>query len=108
MGWGPGMALFTLFGILAYYSALQLWRMFLGLDSTRYPLRNYGDLAFRIFGNWARVIVNVLQSFQFFLNVILLIIGKGQSLAQLVNRGGSGYICCEHYNTPLFLNIPTY
>ncbi|KAJ5083595.1 hypothetical protein N7456_013022 [Penicillium angulare] len=95
MGYGPGFALYTVFGLMACYSGLQLWRMFTGLDSTRFPMRNYGDLAFRVFGNWARIGVNVLQSFQFFLNVSLLIESNGQGLAQMVagvNNTG-GFLC---------------
>lgn len=95
MSWSLGMTLFTLFGILAYYSGLQLWKMFLGLDSPSYPLRNYGGLAFRVLGNWTGVIVDIIQSLQLFPNVILSIIGKVQNLGQLVSRGGSGYICCK-------------
>jgi hypothetical protein len=94
MGYGPGAALYTAFGILAYYSGMQLWKIFIGLDSTRYPMRNYGDVAFRIYGNWARIGVNFLQSFQFFLNVVLIIESSGQGLAQMaVGANGNGYIC---------------
>ena len=57
--------------------------MFLDLDSDRYPMKTYGDFAFRIYGNWARYIVNILQSLQFFLNVGLLILSNGQSISQL-------------------------
>lgn len=96
MGYGPGVALFTVFGVMAWYSAMQLWRMFCGLDSTRYPMRNYGDLGFRIYGNWARVIINILQSFQFFLNVVLIIESSGQGIAQMAaGLNGKGYICCR-------------
>lgn len=81
---------------MAYYSGMQLWKIFVGLDSTRYPMRNYGDMAFRIYGAWARILVNVLQSFQFFLNVTLLIESNGQGLAQMAaGSDGSGYLCCE-------------
>ncbi|KAJ5723994.1 hypothetical protein N7488_002029 [Penicillium malachiteum] len=95
MGYGPGFALYTVFGLFACYSGLQLWRIFTGLDSTRFPMRNYGDVAFRVFGPWARIGVNILQSFQFFLNVSLLIESNGQGLAQMVagvNNTG-GFIC---------------
>jgi len=94
MGYGPGAALYTVFGILAYYSGMQLWKIFIGLDSTRYPMRNYGDMAFRIYGNWARVGVNFLQSFQFFLNVVLIIESSGQGLAQMAaGANGKGFLC---------------
>jgi len=96
MGYGPGMALYIAFGLMAYYSGMQLWKMFCGLDSTRYPMRNYGDLAFRVFGSSARLGVNILQSFQFFLNVVLLIESNGQGLAQMVaGPNNTGHICCE-------------
>lgn len=94
MGYGPGFALYTMFGIMACYSGLQLWKIFVGLDSTRYPMRNYGDVAFRVFGNWARIIVNVLQSFQFFLNITLLIESNGQGLAQMASGMGSKQVLC--------------
>ncbi|KAJ5811580.1 hypothetical protein N7474_007881 [Penicillium riverlandense] len=94
MGYGPGFALYTVFGILACYSGLQLWKIYTGLDSTRFPMRNYGDLAFRVYGHWARILVNVLQSFQFFLNVTLLIVSNGQGLAQMAQgKSGNGYLC---------------
>lgn len=94
MGYGPGFALYTVFGIMAAYSGMQLWKIFVGLDSTRFPMRNYGDVAFRIFGSWARIGVNVLQSFQFFLNVALLITSNGQGLAQMAQgENGKGFLC---------------
>ena len=33
LGWGPGIALFTAFGIMAGYSGYLLWKMYLGMDS---------------------------------------------------------------------------
>ncbi|KAJ5499086.1 Amino acid transporter transmembrane [Penicillium expansum] len=94
MGFGPGAILYTVFGIMACYSGMQLWQIFVGLDSTRFPMRNYGDVAFRIYGNWARIFVNVLQSFQFFLNVTLLIVSNGQGLAQMATgANGKGFLC---------------
>ncbi|OJJ48146.1 hypothetical protein ASPZODRAFT_112721 [Penicilliopsis zonata CBS 506.65] len=94
MGYGPGFALYTVFGGLACYSGMQLWKIFVGLDSTRFPMRNYGDVAFRVFGNWARQGVNVLQSFQFFLNIALIVESSGQSLAQMAEgASGTGSLC---------------
>jgi len=94
LGYGPGVALYLVFGILAGYSGILLWKQFLGLDSDRYPVKNYGDLAFRIYGNWARYIVNILQSCQFFLNVTLLIIGNGQGIAQLSQPNADDKALC--------------
>lgn len=57
--------------------------MFLHLDSDRYPLKTYGDVAFRLYGFWARHTVNVLQSIQLLCNVGVIIIGNGQALSQV-------------------------
>lgn len=83
LGYGPAVSLYTVFGILAGYGGWQLWRMFVQIDSDRYPLKGYGDLAFRIYGPWARHTANVLQSFQFFFGVALLILQSGQSISQM-------------------------
>lgn len=64
MGYGPGVILYTVFGIMAGYGGFLLWRMFLGLDSDRYPLKTYGDIAFRVFGSVCRYVVNTVQSVQ--------------------------------------------
>ncbi|KAI9694370.1 MAG: hypothetical protein M1820_008970 [Bogoriella megaspora] len=93
LGWGPGVSLYTIFGALAGYSGWQIWKMFLGLDSDRYPLKNYGDLAFRVYGQWARYFVNFLQSLQFFLNVGLLILSNGQSISQMSKENLCFAIC---------------
>jgi hypothetical protein len=59
-------------------------------------VRFKGDVAFRLFGNWARILANFLQSFQFFLSVALCIVANGQGLAQMaVGRNGNGFLCCE-------------
>ncbi|KAK7906011.1 hypothetical protein LTR67_000736 [Exophiala xenobiotica] len=93
MGLGPGVALFTVFGALGFYSGYQLWRMYLQLDSDRYPMKGYGDIGFRVYGAWFRHTCNTLQSFQFFLNVALIILTSGQSISQL-SKGNLCFIVC--------------
>ena len=93
LGYGPGIALFTIFGGLSTYTGYQLWRMFIQLDSDRFPLKGYGDIAFRVYGSWFRHIANVLQSFQFLLNVSLIIITSGQSISQM-SKGNLCFIVC--------------
>ena len=96
MGYGPGLALYIVFAGMAVYSGIQLWKQFIGLDSPRYPMRNYGDVAFRIYGKSARIFINALQSIQFYLNVTLCITQNGQGLAQMaVGKNGKGFLCCE-------------
>ena len=89
MGYGPGVALYTVFGIMSYYSGWIIWKVFLGLDSDRYPLRGYGDLYDRVFGSVARRLINCAQGLQLFLLVAVLILSCGQAIAQIA-AGPSG------------------
>ena len=66
--------------------------MFLQLDSVKYPVTNYSDIAFRIYGPVARHVVNVLQSVQLFCLVGVVIIGNGQGLYQI--NGNICYVVC--------------
>lgn len=83
VGYGPGVACFIAFAIMAAYSGLLLWYMFMKLDSDKHPLRSFGDLAYRIYGGWFRHVCNVLQSLQLILNVGLIILSNGQGLSQM-------------------------
>ncbi|KAF8120731.1 transmembrane amino acid transporter protein-domain-containing protein [Boletus edulis] len=83
VGYGPGVACFVVFGVMAAYSGILLWHMYLKLDSDRFPLRSFGDLGYRIFGNWFRILCNVLQSLQLIFNVGIIILGNGQGLSQV-------------------------
>ncbi|KAK3331645.1 transmembrane amino acid transporter [Cercophora scortea] len=83
MGYGPGVALYTVFGIMSYYSGWIMWKAFMGLDSDRYPLKGYGDLYFRVFGPLARHLVNFAQGLQLLLFVSVLILGNGQAISQM-------------------------
>jgi hypothetical protein len=83
VGWGPGVALYIVFGIAAGISGFILWRVFLALDSSRYPLLSFGDTYFRVYGGWSRHFINVAQSLQQFMTVCVIILGNGQIIAQL-------------------------
>jgi hypothetical protein len=74
-------------------SGFQLWKIFLALDSDRYPMKSYADPFFRIYGKWARHGVNLLQSLQLLLTVSALILGNGQSISQ-VSKGNLCFIAC--------------
>ncbi|KAG0706985.1 transmembrane amino acid transporter protein-domain-containing protein [Suillus ampliporus] len=83
VGYGPGVACFFVFGIMAAYSGFLLWWMFLKLDSDKFPVRSFGDLGQRIYGRWFRHLCNILQSVQLVFNVGLIILGNGQGLSQM-------------------------
>ncbi|OTA90957.1 hypothetical protein M434DRAFT_77067 [Hypoxylon sp. CO27-5] len=89
LGYGPGVALYTVFGAMSYYSGWILWKVFCGLDSDRFPLRGYGDFFFRIFGTGVRHFVNVAQALQLLLTVSVIVLSNGQSISQ-ISRGSSG------------------
>ncbi|EXJ77821.1 hypothetical protein A1O3_08980 [Capronia epimyces CBS 606.96] len=93
LGWGPGIALYTVFGFLAGYSGYLVWRVFLGVDSYEFPARNYGDLGFRTWGRTARHITNFAQAL-----AVLLILGQitiqyGQNISS-VSRYRLCYVVC--------------
>ncbi|KAG1855713.1 transmembrane amino acid transporter protein-domain-containing protein [Suillus subalutaceus] len=83
VGYGPGVACFFVFGILAAYGGFLLWWMFLKLDSERYPVRSFGDLGQRIYGRWFKYLCNILQSLQLVFNVAIIILQNGQGLSQM-------------------------
>ena len=65
----------------------MLWRMFLSLDSDKYPLRSFGDIAFRVYGQGVRIGITSLQSIQLLFNVGIIIVANGQSLSQMAAKG---------------------
>lgn len=94
MGWGPGIALFTVFALMAGYSGYLLWDCFMGLDSYQYPIRNFGDLGFRLYGPWMRHLFNMLEAIQLLLNVGLIVISNGEALSQAAKFKLCFIICC--------------
>jgi hypothetical protein len=93
MGYGPGIALYTVFGGFAMYSGFQLWKVFMYLDSDRYPMKSYADCFFRVYGRWARHGVNLLQAIQLLFTVSILILSNGQSISQ-ISKGNICFIVC--------------
>jgi hypothetical protein len=83
VGYGAGVALYLIFGLFAAYSGWAIWKIYLALDSSRYPMMSYGDPFFRLFGKKSRHAINVAQSLQQFLTVAVLILGKTVNLSQL-------------------------
>ncbi|KAF3763460.1 hypothetical protein M406DRAFT_347157 [Cryphonectria parasitica EP155] len=83
LGWMPGIILYSVFGFMAGYGGYLLWHIFLGLDSYQFPLRNFGDLGFRLYGGWARHILNVLQALALLLILGQVTIQNGQALSQV-------------------------
>ncbi|KAF7969159.1 hypothetical protein HWV62_28208 [Athelia sp. TMB] len=84
LGYGPGVLVYTCFFLLAVGAGQIIYRLYLALDSEKYPVKCYADLGERTFGKIVRHIFNVVQSLQLLFNVALLIIGNGQTLASII------------------------
>ncbi|KAL7923804.1 transmembrane amino acid transporter domain-containing protein [Trichoderma austrokoningii] len=93
VGYGPGVALYIVFGAAAAFSGYILWKVFLGLDSSRFPMVSFGDTYFRVYGSFARHFINVAQAIQQFMTVAVLILGSGTTIAQLASEKIC-YIAC--------------
>lgn len=88
LGYVPGSLLFFLFGVVAVYTRLLLWRRFLKLDSEKYPIKNYGDLVGGICSSSTTYCVDIFQSIQLICDVAVIILTNGQSLSQVAKRRG--------------------
>ncbi|KXL50345.1 hypothetical protein M433DRAFT_8242 [Acidomyces richmondensis BFW] len=93
LGYGPGIALFTVFGFMAGYSGYLVWHVFLGVDSYQFPARNYGDLAFRSWGKISRHVVNFMQAVGLLLLLGQVTILFGQNISQM-SKFKLCYIVC--------------
>ncbi|OQO13955.1 hypothetical protein B0A48_00830 [Cryoendolithus antarcticus] len=85
VGYGAGVALYVIFGLAAAFAGYNLWRVFLALDSSRFPMLSFGDPFLRIYGKKSRHFINFGQSLQQFLTVAVLINGQSLVLAQLAS-----------------------
>lgn len=83
------MALYLLFGIFAAWGGRVIWKTFLDLDSSRYPMQSFGDPFLRLFGKRFRHFINVAQSLQQFLTVAILIFSKALNIEQIAG----GKVC---------------
>lgn len=80
------MALFIIFGIAAGFSGFGLWRVYLGLDSARFPMVSFGDPFLRIYGRIPRHIINFMQALQQFLSVAVVVLGNSTLLTQIAQK----------------------
>ncbi|PQE28339.1 transmembrane amino acid transporter protein [Rutstroemia sp. NJR-2017a BBW] len=88
-GYGPGVALYTAFGLMASVSGWYVWGVYMHMDSDRHPLRDFGQAFFRVFGPAMRHLINVLQSLQMIMLVAVLILSEGGKVSQ-VSIGKNG------------------
>jgi hypothetical protein len=99
LGYGPGFAIYTVLGVLSTYSGWILWRIFIELDSDKFPVRNYADIFMRLFGTRMKHFVNVAQAIQLVMVLAVTILMSGQAISQMSygtngDLGGLCFIAC--------------
>ncbi|KAJ7636721.1 transmembrane amino acid transporter protein-domain-containing protein [Roridomyces roridus] len=94
IGMAPGICLYILFGVVAFISGVMIHRIWLRLDSARYPIVLYGDMCERTVGSWLKYLSAFLQCIQLTINVGLICLTNGQSLSQIIaGPNGTGHLC---------------
>ncbi|KAI0484034.1 transmembrane amino acid transporter protein-domain-containing protein [Xylariaceae sp. FL0804] len=93
LGYGPGVALFTVFGFFAAYSGYLICHTYLGVDSYEFPAVNYGDVAYRTWGRPFRYIVNIIQALALLLLLGQVVILFGQNISE-ISKFRLCYIVC--------------
>ncbi|KAF2171330.1 hypothetical protein M409DRAFT_18445 [Zasmidium cellare ATCC 36951] len=93
-GYGLGVGMFVLMGLAAAASGWMIWKTFLALDSSRFPVLSFGDPFFRLFGPRARHAINFAQGLQMFLSVCVLQLGQTNVVAQLGESANLCFIVC--------------
>lgn len=93
-GYGLGAGMFVIMGIAAAFSGWMIWKVFLALDSSRYPMVSFGDPFFRLFGPKCRHFINILQAIQMFLMVTIIMLSQSGILYQLANPDGNDPKVC--------------
>ncbi|KAJ6013812.1 hypothetical protein N7540_008403 [Penicillium herquei] len=93
-GYGLGVGIFILMGIAAAAAGWMIWKSFIGLDSSRYPIVSYGDPFYRLYGPWARHFINFTQAIQVFLSVAVVLLGQTNIIAQLAGSVNLCFIVC--------------
>ena len=72
-----------LFANVCIYLFRAIWKVFMDLDSSRYPMQSFGDPFFRMYGKYMRHFINVAQSLQQFMTVAILILSKTNNIVQI-------------------------
>jgi type III secretory pathway component EscS len=89
LGFIPASLIYVAFGGVATYAALLLTHMYLRLSSSKFPLRNYSELAPRaiggIVGRYLKFLMDGMQILQFVFQLSGLILQNGQALSQMAH-----------------------
>lgn len=75
------------------YSGYLIWRVFLGVDSYQFPVKNYGDLGYRTWGKFGRHLTNILQGVSLMFLVASVTLVFGLNISQ-VSQFKLCYVAC--------------
>lgn len=68
---------------MAGYSGYLIYRMYLGLDSYQFPVKNYGDLGYRTMGRFGRHVANISQTLGLLMLVGQITLQFGLNISQV-------------------------
>ncbi len=104
-GWVTGNVMYIVMGFCAWWCGIILWKLFMQVDSARYPVKTYGDLGERIVGYPMRWTFNALQTLQLIINVGLICLTNGQALSQVISGAPGNATLCFSVCVVLFALI---
>jgi hypothetical protein len=81
-------------GLTTFASGIMIWKTFLALDSSRFPIVSFGDPLFSLFGSYIRHFINFMQVLQMFLSVAVVLLGQIGIISQLGGNANLCYIVC--------------
>lgn len=80
-------------GAAAFYCGGLLWWLYIKLDSDRFPVKSYSDIAERVVGRPLRIFVTWLVFIHMIVNIGTNALGSAQSLVQAIQATSSGSLC---------------
>lgn len=94
LGFATGAIMYVFMGLAAFYCGLLLNALYLRVDSDRSPVRNYGQLCYRILGPYAKIVSDILMIIQLVVNCGTIMLSNAQSLSQIIaGPNGNGHLC---------------
>lgn len=92
-GYVPGTLLYVFMGAAAFYCGGLLWWLYVKLDSDRFAVKSYSDIAERVVGRPFRIFVTWLVFIHMIVNIATTSLGSAQSLVQIVQATSTRSLC---------------
>jgi hypothetical protein len=92
-GYVPGTLLYVFMGAAAFYCGGLIWWLYVKLDSDRFPVKSYSDIAERVVGKPVRIFVTWLVFIHMIVNIATTSLGSAQSLVQVIQATSNRSLC---------------